>query len=63
MLRLSGVFKSKDLRSVWYGYMGCGDNNEWYFGGPDNEWYVWVPENELSVWVPDILKKFEFNSG
>ena len=43
MLRLSGVFKSKELWSVGYGSMGCDDYDEWSFGGPDNDWSVWVP--------------------
>ena len=44
MLRLSVVFKSKELWSVGYGYTGCDDNYEWYFGGLENEWYVWAPD-------------------
>ena len=43
MLRLSVVFKSKELRSVGYNSMGCDDNNELLFWGPEDEWYVWVP--------------------
>ena len=43
MLRLSGVFKSKELWSVGYGSMGCDDYDEWSFGGPDDDWSVWVP--------------------
>ena len=44
MLRLIVVFMSKELLSVRYGSMGCGDNNEWSFGGPEDEWSVWVPD-------------------
>ena len=43
MLRLSVVFKSKELWSVGYGSMGCDYNDEWYFGGAEDEWSVWVP--------------------
>ena len=34
---LSDFCKSKELWSVGYGYMGCDDSNEWYFGVPENE--------------------------
>ena len=44
MSRLSLVFKSKELWSVGYSFMGCGDNVEWYFGCTEDEWYVWVPD-------------------
>ena len=37
MLRLSVLFKSKELWSVGYGYMGCNDNNEWYFRGSKDD--------------------------
>ena len=43
MLRLSVVFKSKELWPFRYGSMGCDDNNEWSFGGAEYEWYVWFP--------------------
>ena len=45
MLRLSYVWKSKDLWSVGCGYTGCDAINEWSFG---------VPYKELSVKVPGI---------
>ena len=35
MLRLIVVFKSEEIWSVGYGYMGFDDNYEWYFGGPE----------------------------
>ena len=44
MLRLSVVFKTKELWSVVYGSMGCDDNYEWSFGGPEDEWYVWITD-------------------
>ena len=59
MLRLSDVFKSKELWLVEYGYMGFDDNDAWYFGGPDDEWSVWVPDKTEEVWVQIwiVLKK------
>ena len=44
MIRLSVVFKSKNLWSVGYGSMIYNDNDEWYFGGSEDGWYVWVPD-------------------
>ena len=49
MLMLSVVFNSKEKNSVWYGSMGCDDNNEWYFGGAEDEWSVWV--TDIDRWV------------
>ena len=44
MLRLSVDFKSKYLWLVGYVSMGCGDNNEWSFGGTEYQWSIWVPD-------------------
>ena len=57
MLRLSVVFKSKDLCSVEYGSMGCDDNYEWSFAGAEDEWYFWVPDIDrwffgLAIYLP-----------
>ena len=54
MLKLSGVFKSKNIWSVRYGFMGCDESDEWSFGGPEDELSVWVPDDEWSVLVTDI---------
>ena len=35
MLRLSVVFKFKELWLVRYDSMGCDDNNDWCFGGAE----------------------------
>ena len=43
MLRLSYVWKSKDIWSVGCGYTGCDAINEWSFGGPYKELSVKVP--------------------
>ena len=54
MLRLSVVFKSKELWSVIYGSMVCDDNNEWSFGGAEDEWYFWVTDIDQWVFGLDI---------
>ena len=37
MLKLSDLFKSKELWSFRCGSEGCDDINKWYFGGPNKE--------------------------
>ena len=44
MLRLSGVYRHKELWSVGCGSAGCDDSNDQSFGGPDKECYVKVPD-------------------
>ena len=44
MLRLSDLWKSKELWSVGCGSTGCDTRNEWSFGGPNEEWYIKLPD-------------------
>ena len=49
MLRVSVVFKSKELWLFGYDSMVCDDNYECSFGGSEDEWYVWV--TNIDWWV------------
>ena len=49
MLRVSVVFKSKELWLFGYDSMVCDDNDEWSFEGDEDEWYFWV--TDIYQWI------------